>query len=120
MAELTTNAAATLIAIEEPVSILSLNPGPLSGSSPAEAEHPTRRISIMCVWQADRRPEIPSLTRGRAPDSELFLLFPPVTLPVTFHDSVKWYDIHRSIDSQHANLLFTLVEQQETAMHMRA
>lgn len=30
------------------VSILSLNPGPASGSSPAEADHPTRRISI-CV-----------------------------------------------------------------------
>lgn len=120
MAELTATTAGTLIASEEPASILSLNPGPVSGSSPAEAERPTRRISIMFVWQADRRPEIPGLGRGRAPDSELFLLFPPVTLPVTSHDSVKWYDIHRSIDSQHANLLFMLVEQQETAMHMRA
>lgn len=62
----------------------------------------------MCVRQADRRPEIQSLERG-APDSGLVLLFPPVTLPVTSHDRLKWDDIHSSIDSQHANLLFTWV-----------
>lgn len=102
-----------------PVTILSLNPGPMSGSSPAEADQPTRRISIVCIRQADRRPEIQSFRTGHVPDSGLFLLFPPVTLPVTSHDLVEWDDIHSSIDSQHANLLFTSVEQQEMALHIR-
>lgn len=72
----------------------------------------------MCLRQADRRPEIQSLGTGRAPDSGVLLLFPPVTLPVTSHDCVKWDDIYSSIDSQHAGLLFTSVEQQEMALHM--
>lgn len=64
-------------------------------------------------------PRSKAYNAARAPDPGLFPLFPPVTLPVTSHDRLKWDGIHIRIDSQHANLLFTSVEQQETALHMR-